>query len=272
MATSKREAGRARSKQRLLGTASTGPTPAATLDDWLRKHFFAGHCRLFHHRPFVWHVWDGLPRRLLGAHQLPPPRRAGRRGPPHPRIPDLQLPRGLDRTPAGRGSATGTRPAPTPASPPPRSCKTQLKAILAGEPPLDIFIRWKPLPEQPIGWRPDLNDGVRLNIRPFLRAELRKGGRKGAGILRLRVRPNIKWAKDRGKEPQHLRPKHKGDKPHEYRPKADFPWFWSCPGDGSERDRTDFPGGSAFDGARWNDLHYTTAAKRAARERQFDHA
>ena len=32
----------------------------------------------------------------------------------------------------------------------------------------DIFVRWKPLEKQPIGWDPDLNDGVRLNIRPFM--------------------------------------------------------------------------------------------------------
>ena len=48
-----------------------------------------------------------------------------------------------------------------------------------------------------------MNDGARLNIRPFIRAELRTGGRRGAGILR--VKPNIKWGKDRGKEPKERR-------------------------------------------------------------------
>lgn len=32
--------------------------------------------------------------------------------------------------------------------------------------------------------------------------------------------------------------------------------------------RKGFPGGSPFDGARWNDVHHTTAAKRAARKRR----
>jgi len=32
-------------------------------------------------------------------------------------------------------------------------------------------------------------------------------------------------------------------------------------------ERTDFPGGRDFDGNRWNDLHYTNAAKRASREK-----
>jgi len=50
-------------------------------------------------------------------------------------------------------------------------------------------VRWKPLEQQPIGWDPDLNDGVRLNIRPFVEA----------GILRRN--PTIKWGKDRGTNP-----------------------------------------------------------------------
>ena len=53
-------------------------------------------------------------------------------------------------------------------------------------------MRWKPLDQQPIGWNPDLNDGVRLNIRPFMTAE----------VLRHNKPPklNVKWDKDRGKD------------------------------------------------------------------------
>ena len=65
----------------------------------------------------------------------------------------------------------------------------QLARILEGESPVDIFVRWKELYEQPLGWEPDVDDGVRLNIRPFMTAEV------------LRWRPNIKWDKDRGKNP-----------------------------------------------------------------------
>jgi hypothetical protein len=100
----------------------------------------------------------------------------------------------------------------------------KLKLILAGEPPYDIFVRWKPLSEQAIGWNPDLNDGVRMNIRPFVEA----------GILRKP--PNIKWTKDRGKEPE--------------RDRDEYPWFW----DGRE-----------FVGDRVNDVHLTNAQKQAAR-------
>jgi hypothetical protein len=67
--------------------------------------------------------------------------------------------------------------------------KEKLEAILEGEAPYDIFVRWKSLEQQPIGWEPDLNDGVRLNIRPFIEADM------------LRKKPNIKWGVDRGKNP-----------------------------------------------------------------------
>ena len=249
-------------EQRLLAAASPGPNPAATLDDWLRNHFFEAHCRLFQHRPFVWHIWDGLRdgfSALVNYHRLAGPDGEGRRtleSLTHSYLGDW-----IERQRAAQRQEIPGADARLAAA---LELKAQLEAILTGAPPLDLFIRWKPLHEQPIGWEPDINDGVRLNIRPFLRAELRKGGKKGAGILR--TKPNLRWTKDRGKEPQHLKPKRKGADPEEYRPRADYPWFWSCPGEGTRQDRTDFPGGPAFDGARWNDLHYTTAAKRTARE------
>jgi len=49
-----------------------------------------------------------------------------------------------------------------------RLLQQKLELILAGESPYDIFVRWKPLERQPVGWAPDLNDGVRQNIRPFI--------------------------------------------------------------------------------------------------------
>ena len=248
-------------EQRLLHEAAEGKRPANTLDDWLRNHFFDAHCRLFQHRPFVWHVWDGLRdgfSALVNYHCLAGPDGGGRRT-----LQSLTYSYLGDWTDRQRAAQQQGVPGADARIEAALDLKVQLEAILAGEPPLDLFVRWKPLHEQPIGWEPDINDGVRLNIRPFLRAELRKGGKKGAGILRWK--PNIEWTKDRGKEPQHLKPKRKGDPPEPYRPKEDFPWFWSCPGDGPATGRTDFRGGPQFDGNRWNDLHYTTAAKSAAR-------
>ena len=65
----------------------------------------------------------------------------------------------------------------------------KLQLIAEGEPPYDIYVRWKPLDEQPVGWNPDLNDGVRLNIRPFVTACV------------LRSKFTINWNKDRGTNP-----------------------------------------------------------------------
>ena len=106
-------------------------------------------------------------------------------------------------------------------------------------------MRWKPLSQQAIGWQPDLNDGVRMNIRPFMARDI-PGGKKGAGVLR--AKPNIKWDKDRGKEPT--------------RPKTEYPWFW-----GWDEKSPDFAGvGKEPDGNRWNDCHYSNALKRSKRQ------
>jgi len=235
----------------LLTVAGDGKKPADSLETWLRDRFFEEHCKLFHHRPFIWHLWDGNKygfSALVNCHKLTGPDGKGRRT-----LESLTygyLGDWIDRQKAeqreGKEGADGRLAAA-------QDLQGQLEKVLAGEPPYDTFVRWKPLHEQPLGWEPDLNDGVRLNIRPFLNATLRTGGRTGAGILRWK--PNINWKKDRGKEPESLRPR------------ADFPWFWSCPGDGTLDQRTDFAGGNEFDGNRWNDLHYTNDAKRAARER-----
>jgi len=88
-----------------------------------------------------------------------------------------------------------------------------------------------------------LNDGVRLNIRPFLGVPDVKT--KGAGVLR--AKPNIKWDKDRGKEPK--------------RSIREYPWFWGWDG------TVDFAGGPGFTGERFNDCHYTVDFKRRARQR-----
>ena len=125
--------------------------------------------------------------------------------------------------------------------------RAELVNILEGAPPYDVFVRWKPLHEQPVGWDPDIDDGARINIRPFMTA--RPLGARAKGACILRAAPNVKWNKDRGKEPA--------------REKADYPWFWSR----GENDTLDFAGGTDFDGNRWNDLHYTRARKEAARTR-----
>ena len=238
-------------ERQLLTAAAKNSRPAETVEEWLRDRFFEEHCQLFHQRPFIWHVWDG--RRdgfhaLVNYHRL-----AGRVGEGRRTLNALTyrhlgdwIARQQSAVDESLDGADGRLVAA-------QDLQNQLKRIIAGEPPCDLFVRWKPLGEQPIGWEPDINDGVRINIRPFMSAELLRGGRAGAGILR--IKPKIKWSKDRGREPRSLRPR------------DEYPWFWGCPGEGTRTERTDFRGGTDFDGNRWNDMHYTSAVKRGARSR-----
>lgn len=155
-----------------------------SLESWLRDKFFAQHCKLFMHRPFIWQIWDGLRdgfSALVNYHKLD-----------NRKLQSLiynylgdwitrqkqDLDSGID------GAAEKLAAA--------ENLKKRLLLILEGDAPYDIFVRWKPLAKQAIGWNPDLNDGVRMNIRPFVKAE----------VLRHYKKPilNINWDKDRGKD------------------------------------------------------------------------
>jgi hypothetical protein len=187
------------------------------LDDWLRNQFFEQHFKRFHHRPFIWHVWDGRKDGfscLVNYHKLN-----------HKTLENLTysylgdwIKTQNSDTKAGKVGADLRLAAA-------QALQEKLKLILAGEPPYDIFARWKRLSEQAIGWNRDLNDGVRMNIRPFVEADI------------LRKTPNIKWTKDRGKEPE--------------RDEDEYPWFWK---------------GKEFVGDRVNDIHLSNAEKLAARK------
>lgn len=192
---------------------------AKSLDAWLRDKFFEQHCKLFHHRPFIWHVCDGLTdgfSALVNYHNLN-----------HTTLERLiytylgdwirtqqhGVAQGIDGADIRLNAA--------------QHLKARLELILQGEQPYDIFVRWKPLAAQSLGWEPDLNDGVRMNIRPFMTAE----------VLRHNKPPklNIKWAKDRGNDV----------------PSA--PWYTLGLNYGEN------------EGARINDHHLSLAVKRNAR-------
>lgn len=192
---------------------------------WLRDKFFEQHCKLFQHRPFIWQIWDGLKDGfsvLVNYHKLD---KAGLERLIYTYLGDwirtqqAEVANGVDGADVRLGAA--------------QALKQELENILAGEKPYDIFVRWKPLEEQSIGWDPDLNDGVRLNIRPFMMAK--DMGKKGAGILRWA--PNIKWTKDRGTDVETA------------------PWYHLGPQYGEK------------EGARINEHHLTLAQKHAAREK-----
>jgi len=190
-----------------------------TLERWLQDRFFAQHCKVFQNRPFIWHIWDGLKKggfsALVNYHKLD---RKLLETLTYNYLGDW-IRRQQDGVKRGEDGAADRLAAA-------KGLQGKLKLILKGEPPCDIFVRWKPIEEQPMGWDPDINDGVRVNIRPFMLVG--DVGKKGAGVLR--DKPNIKWGKDRGKDP------------------PDAPWY------------------HLFKGDRINDHHLTLAEKQAARD------
>ena len=209
---------------------------ASSLDDWLRNHFFAEHCTLFHHRPFIWHVWDGRKRdgfhALVNYHKLSDMNGSGRRlleSLTYSYLGDW-IARRREELQQGKNGAEARLVAAL-------ELERRLVAILAGEPPFDIFVRWKSIDEQAIGWEPDIVDGVRLNIRPLMADDV-PGGRRGAGILRSK--PRLHWKDDRGREPS--------------RDQVRFPWFWK---DGD------------FVGVRVNSVNLTNAKKQGARSAEW---
>lgn len=155
-----------------------------SLEVWLRDKFFEQHAKRFHHRPFLWHIWDGQKdgfAALVNYHRLDTKNLE--------RLIHTYLGDWIRQQEAGVRDRIDGAPTRLAAA---QDLKRRLELILEGEPPYDLFVRWKPLAEQPIGWTPDLNDGVRLNIRPFMTAE----------VLRHNKKPklNITWDKDRGKD------------------------------------------------------------------------
>ena len=220
----------------------------SSLSEWLLTDFFEQHCKLFHHRPFLWHIWDGRKdgfNVLVNYHLLAAAGDGGRQL--LEKLTYDYLKDWIDRQHAGVKNGDAGAEARLAAA---VKLQKELIKIIDGEAPYDIFVRWKPMSEQAVGWHPDINDGVRMNIRPFLLAE--DVAKKGAGILRMQ--PTIKWDKDRGKEPE--------------RPKKNFPWFWSCDPEANPAHEIDFIGGREFTGERWNEVHYTLAVKKAARGEQ----
>jgi len=151
---------------------------------WLRDGFFEQHCKRFGHRPFVWHVWDGLKDgfgALVNYHRLDA-RTLERLI--HTYLGDWISQQEAAVTQNVDGATTRLAAA--------RDLQRRLMLIQEGEAPYDLFVRWKPLEAQPLGWDPDLDDGVRLNIRPWVTA----------GVLRHVKKPrlNLHWEKDRGKD------------------------------------------------------------------------
>ena len=146
-----------------------------SLGSWLRDRAFRQHCSLFGRRPFVWQISDGLKDGFavfVHYHRF-----------------DQATLRKLTYTLLGDWLARAKAENNALRYEKGRELQRKLERILEGEEPYDIFVRWKSLAQQPLRWDPDLNDGVRQNIRPFIMA----------GVLAHDLSKILK-DKDRGKD------------------------------------------------------------------------
>ena len=127
-----------------------------SLECWLRDRAFRQHCALFGQRPFLWHISDGLKDGFsvfVLYHGLD---QANLRKLTYTLLGDW-----LARAEAENNALRYEKG---------RELQQKLEKILEGEKPYDIFVRWKSLAQQPLGWDPDFDDGVRQNIRAFIMA------------------------------------------------------------------------------------------------------
>lgn len=205
-----------------------------SLEFWLRdkQGFFAQHVKLFHNRPFLWQITDGRKdgfSAIVNYHRLDARALS--------KLIHTYLGDWISRQQRAVEAGEAGAPARLEAA---AALRAKLIAIADGEPPFDAYVRWKSLAEQPIGWNPDINDGVRLNIRPFIEA----------GVLASKV--TVNWNKDRGKDPK-VRTEPllaEADKASMY------------PGLDPLKKRLDLHCSTD----RHNDLHFTRAEKRRAQE------
>ncbi|PPH14626.1 Eco57I restriction-modification methylase domain-containing protein [Rathayibacter sp. AY1F8] len=151
------------------------------LEDWLLDQFFVQHVKFFDNRPFLWHIWDGRKdgfSAIVNYHKLD--RKTLEK------LTFTSLGSWIDRQ---KHEARAERAGADARLAAAEDLQRRLKLILEGAPPYDIYVRWKSMAEQAIHWEPDLYDGVRFNIRPFVAADL------------LRSKVNVHWRKDRGTNP-----------------------------------------------------------------------
>jgi hypothetical protein len=127
-----------------------------SLESWVRDRAFRQHCALFGQRPYLWHISDGLKDGFsvfVHYHRFD---QANLRKLTYTLLGDW-----LTRAKAENNTLRYEKG---------RELQQMLEKVLEGEKPYDIFVRWKSLAQQPLGWDPDLDDGVRQNIRPFIKA------------------------------------------------------------------------------------------------------
>ena len=250
-----------------------------SLDDWLRNRFFDEHCKLFDHRPFVWHIWDGRRRdgfhALVSYHKLAAGDGKGRQlleSLTYSYLGDW-IARQRDDAQRGEEGAEDRLAAA-------RELQERLESILKGESSLRPL---RPLEAHPrtahrLGAGHQRRCAAQHPSLHGRRHPRRQEGRRrpprqaqdcveeGPGQGGAQAGQTIEAAVVAGRRSNGPRRGARASSTE------DYPWFWTCPGDGPQAGCTDFLGGPGFDGNRWNDLHYTNTMKRVARERKGEGA
>ena len=117
------------------------------LGGWLATTFFKDHCKVFGNRPFVWHIWDGAKdgfSALVNYHRLD---RATLE-----KLTYRTLGWWIDRQTADAESGCAWGGGASVAA---TALQKKLELILEGEPPYDIYVRWK-------SWRSSRWGGSRI--------------------------------------------------------------------------------------------------------------
>ena len=166
-----------------LKKKTKGYRRAETLTEWLQDAFFDTHSSLYQQRPLIWHLASNQVRRvpaigvLVHAHKFNADALAKLRGT------NLRDRLATLRREAGQASQDGRE-------------DDRLEALVAieeleaydaklkhlqdghhtdpdnGDRDYRILTPWKSAAEQPKGWNPDLDDGIKVNIAPLARTNL----------------------------------------------------------------------------------------------------
>ncbi|MEW6746508.1 MAG: hypothetical protein AB1486_27525 [Planctomycetota bacterium] len=143
------------------------------LDKWVEREFFKRHVKQFKKRPIAWHLTSerGTFQAMVYYHKFD-----------HDRLHGLlaryvkdsldELRRALaEERQKGEGSRAAVKFEEQLAEV--QAFDEKLRRLLEGtERDYRIWVPWKEAEAQPQGWRPDVNDGVRVNIAPVQRAGL----------------------------------------------------------------------------------------------------
>ncbi|MDR1314562.1 MAG: hypothetical protein LBQ12_12950 [Deltaproteobacteria bacterium] len=161
------------------------------LQAWLRDGFFKEHCVAFENRPFIWQIGDGRPdgfSALINYHKLSCQLLST--------LNDVYIAGWVKLQEIG---ISNKEPGAKARQESAKGLMKRINFIMHGDAPLDVFVRWKTFDEQPTSFCPDVDDGVRVNIRPFAIPYVWVGIKKSSGILRDKV--NLDWNSDEGDFP-----------------------------------------------------------------------